>query len=84
MRQIRLRNLTGMILIDFINMNDQSDYDELKELIVRQSRMDPIHTAFIDITGLGIMELTRNKNDKSLKEILQDVEKTVDISKHQC
>ena len=67
MRQIRLRNLTGMILIDFI----------------RLSRMDPVHTSFVDVTGLGIMELTRNKNDKSLKEILQDVEKAVDNSKHQ-
>jgi ribonuclease G len=30
------------------------------------------------------MELTRNKNDKTLKEILEDVENSVDNSKHQC
>ncbi len=83
MRQIRIRNLTGMILIDFINMKGQESYNKLSDYIIQLSRKDPIHTNFIDITGLGIMELTRNKNDKSLKEILQDVEKAVDNSKHQ-
>ena len=73
MRQIRLRNLTGMILIDFINMKEASKYDELSEHVKELCRMDPIHTTFVDITGLGIMELTRNKNDKSLKELLLEI-----------
>ncbi|MBO6242564.1 MAG: ribonuclease E/G [Butyrivibrio sp.] len=84
MRQIRLRNLSGMILIDFINMQNEEDYKDLIDIVTSYARMDYVHTSFIDITGLGIMELTRNKNDKSLKEILHDVEKPVDISKHQC
>ncbi len=79
MRQVRLRNLTGMILIDFINMKNTSEYDNLTAHIKDLCRLDPIHTSFVDITGLGIMELIRNKNDKSLKEILQDVENSVDI-----
>ena len=78
MRQVRLRNLTGMILIDFINMKDDDQYDLLINHMKELCRKDPIHTNFIDVTGLGIMELTRNKNDKSLKEILQEVENTVD------
>ncbi|RKM57172.1 hypothetical protein D6853_03920 [Butyrivibrio sp. X503] len=84
MRQIRLRNLTGMILIDFINMEDEDEKQKLIDKMKHLCKQDPIHTAFIDITGLGIMELIRNKNDKSLKEILKDVEKAVDNSKHQC
>ncbi len=84
MRQIRLRNLTGMILIDFINMNDEEQKQKLIDKVKKLCKQDPIHTSFIDITGLGIMELIRNKNDKSLKEILKDVEKAVDNSKHQC
>ena len=79
MRQVRLRNLTGMILIDFINMKDASEYDNLTEHIKQLCRLDPVHTSFVDITGLGIMELIRNKNDKTLKEILQEVENSVDI-----
>ena len=78
MRQIRLRNLTGMILIDFINMDTREQYDRLVEHISFLCRKDPVHTQFIDVTGLGIMELTRNKNDKSLKEILVEVKKNVD------
>ncbi len=73
MRQIRLRNLSGMILIDFINMKEKSDYDELTDLIKRLCRQDTVHTRFIDVTALGIIELTRNKNDKSLKEVLLDI-----------
>ncbi len=73
MRQVRLRNLTGMILIDFINMQDKADYDELSDHVKKLCRMDNIHTNFIDITALGIMELPRNKNDKSLKEILSEI-----------
>ncbi|MCR5404835.1 MAG: ribonuclease E/G [Butyrivibrio sp.] len=70
MRQIRLRNLSGMILIDFINMKNADDTQNLCEYLSALASKDPVHTQFIDITGLGIVELTRNKNDKSLKELL--------------
>ena len=80
MRQIRLRNLTGMILIDFINMYGEDQNNKLIEKVKSLCKKDPVHTQFIDITGLGIMELIRNKNDKTLKEILKDVEKAVDNS----
>ncbi len=69
-RQIRLRNLSGMILIDFINMHSSEDTDRLCDHVRKLCRKEPVHTEFIDITGLGIVELTRNKNEKSLKEIL--------------
>jgi ribonuclease G len=76
-RQIRLRNLSGMILIDFINMKSKEDTDKLCETVRALCKKEPVHTEFIDITGLGIVELTRNKNDKSLKEILY-TDKSVD------
>lgn len=82
-RQIRLRNLTGMILIDFINMDDDEKYEELIHKVKAFCKYEQVHTCFIDVTGLGIMELTRNKNDKTLKEILKDVEKAVDNSIYQ-
>ncbi len=77
-RQIRLRNLTGMILIDFINMKDKSDTEELCSYLKFLCSKEAIHTEFIDITGLGIVELTRTKNDKSLKEIIGNHNKPVD------
>ncbi len=77
-RQIRLRNLTGMILIDFINMKDNEEVQKLCDHVRALARKEVVHTEFVDITGLGIIELTRNKNDKSLKEILQNNNQTVD------
>ncbi len=69
-RQIRLRNLSGMILIDFINMKSSEDIQKLCDHVKKLCKKEPVHTEFIDITGLGIVELTRNKNERSLKELL--------------
>ncbi len=73
MRQIRLRNLSGMILIDFINMKKEEQYNTLIEHVKNLFKLDTVHNNYIDITGLGIMELTRNKNDKSLREIISSL-----------
>ncbi|MBR1642455.1 MAG: ribonuclease E/G [Butyrivibrio sp.] len=77
-RQIRLRNLSGMILIDFINMKSSEDTEKLCSYVRALARKEPVHTEFIDITGLGIIELTRSKNDKTLKEVLQNTINAVD------
>ena len=66
MRQIRLRNLSGMILIDFINMEHAQEYADLEIEIRRLCQLDPVMVQFIDFTGLGIAELTRVKKGKSL------------------
>ncbi|WP_051656640.1 ribonuclease E/G [Butyrivibrio sp. AE3004] len=73
-RQIRLRNLSGMILIDFISMKNKSMNDELISYIKELIKDDPMDLSFIDLTGLGIMEFVRKKRKKSLRE-------TIDITK---
>jgi len=70
MRQIRLRNLSGMILIDFINMKSKDENNHLIDNIKAISKLDPLNINFVDITGLGIIELTRKKTGKSLLEVL--------------
>ena len=79
-RQIRLRNLSGMILIDFINMKSEEDKRQLCDHVSALSKREPVHTEFVDMTGLGIIELIRTKNDKSLKEIFENEQSTVDNS----
>lgn len=59
-RQMRLRNLSGMILIDFVNMN-QENITKLTEELQRILKKDPIETVFIDVTALGLVEVTRKK-----------------------
>ena len=60
-RQIRIRNLSGMILIDLINMDSGEDrkrvIDELKSELLN----DRIKCVFVDLTKLGIAELTRER-----------------------
>ena len=67
-RQIRLRNLAGMILIDFINVSAEHR-KMLGEKLERLCRKDPLPTSFVDFTGLGLAEITRRKNGESPEQI---------------
>lgn len=66
--QIRLRNLSGIILVDFINMEDTSYEEQLLNYMKQLVRQDKILTTVIDITPLGLMEITRKKVNKTLAE----------------
>ena len=69
-RQIRLRNLSGIILVDFINM-DKAEYTE--RLLVDFEKMlkkDPVVTTLVDMTKLQLVEVTRKKVRKPLHEVL--------------
>ena len=71
-RQLRLRNLSGMILIDFINLKEQKDKDELLQALQRYLNQDPVKGNVVDITKLNIVEVTRKKIRKSLAEELRE------------
>lgn len=64
-RQIRLRNFNGIIIIDFINCKES---DSFIRLLKSEIRKDPVKTAYIDITPLGLVELTRQKKTSPLSE----------------
>lgn len=66
--QIRLRNLSGIILIDFINMKSKENEKQLLQYMQELFDEDNIKTLAVDITRLGIMEVTRFKAGKSLKQ----------------
>lgn len=67
-RQLRIRNLSGMIIIDFINMKSKDNYEKLKIYIEELSKYDNSGLKLIDVTGLKLFELVRTKKRKSLKE----------------
>lgn len=71
--QIKLRNLSGIILIDFINLSDKTKEEALKEELRRLFQLDSVQTEVVDITRLGLMEITRKKVYKTLAEQLEDV-----------
>lgn len=68
-RQLRLRNISGMILIDFINMESKEQEQALISCLKQELKKDHVPVNFIDITKLGLVELTRKKTYKSLREI---------------
>lgn len=70
-RQLRLRNLSGIILADFINMEEADDRQELLDFLAAELKRDPVKTALIDMTPLGLVEITRKKIRRPLKEQLE-------------
>ena len=69
-RQIRLRNLSGVILVDFITMQMEDHKTELINVMKKLVKRDHIHTDVVDLTPLGIMEILRQKVRKPLAETL--------------
>ena len=67
-RQIRLRNLTGIILIDFINMKNEEYCNELMRITAKALSYDSNKGIAVDITKLGIMEITRASRGMSFAE----------------
>ncbi len=69
-RQMRLRNLSGIIIVDFINLNsDHATHELLTELRQHLSK-DPIQSTLVDVTELQLVELTRKKVKKPLYECI--------------
>lgn len=68
--QIRARNLSGMILVDFISLKSKEHEDVLMKQMRELLKKDPIHTRVVDMTALGLMEITRKKIDQSLAQQL--------------
>ena len=68
--QLRLRNLSGIIIIDFINMSDSRHRQRLLEYMRELVKADRVKTTVVDITPLGLMEITRKKGTKPLHEQL--------------
>ena len=71
--QLRLRNLSGIILIDFINMDARAEQELLLEALQKHLHQDSNKAVVIDITPLHIVEVTRQKSKKSLAEQIADI-----------
>ncbi|MCA1926115.1 MAG: ribonuclease G [Thiobacillus sp.] len=69
-RQLRLRNLGGIVIIDFIDMDNQAHQEavlaELKKALAR----DPTRTTVSGFSALGLVEMTRKRTRESLAHIL--------------
>lgn len=69
--QLRLRNLSGIIIIDFISQNTKEQDSELLVYLSGLVKKDSVKTIVVDMTPLGLVEVTRKKIHKSLREQLK-------------
>ena len=67
-KQMRLRNMSGIIIIDFIDMEDEQKKNTLMGHLKTLFAKDPVKTALIDMTKLNLVEVTRKKVRKPLWE----------------
>lgn len=72
-RQLRLRNLSGIIIIDFIDMRDEEDKKKVLEELEKNLKNDRIKNNIIHFTDLGLIEMTRKRVGRNLSHYFQDV-----------
>lgn len=71
-RQLRLRNYSGIILVDFIDMKKSESKETLMAALREIAARDKVRTVVIDMTKLGLVEITRKKIKKPLHEQIAD------------
>ncbi len=72
-RQIRLRNLSGIIVIDFINLKMQKNSLRILNELKKAVSSDPVRTQVVDMTKLGLVEMTRQKIEASLAQTAKGI-----------
>jgi ribonuclease G len=69
-RQLRLRNLGGIIIIDFIDMDDVEHQRQVLRLLEKNLERDHAKTKLSGVTELGLVQMTRKRTRESLEQIV--------------
>ncbi|MDO6514154.1 MULTISPECIES: ribonuclease G [unclassified Neptuniibacter] len=72
-RQLRLRNLGGIIIIDFIDMEDSDHQRQVLRTLERVLEKDHAKCKLTGVSDLGLVEMTRKRTRESLEQVLCDV-----------
>ncbi len=70
-RQLRLRKIGGIVIVDFIDMSEEAHRNEVLQALEEEIKKDKTKTNILGITQLGLVEMTRKKVRPSLSEVLQ-------------
>lgn len=68
-RQMTLRNISGMIIVDFINMKSKEDNNILMDKLKESAEKQKIKTKILDMTKLGLVEITRQKTGATIYDL---------------
>ncbi len=77
-RQIRLRNLGGMIIIDFIDMKEEEHKRQVLRTLEKAIEKDRAKTKISEVSSLGLVQMTRKRNRESLEHTLCETCPTCD------
>ncbi len=68
-RQLRMRNIGGMVIVDFIDMESRRDQQQVLEMFERALEEDRAKPQIGQLSDLGLVELTRRRQGQSLREL---------------
>jgi len=71
-RQLRLRRIGGIILVDFIDMKQKEDQDQVIQCLREELQKDKSHTRVLGLTRLGLLEMTRKKSRYGLQALFTE------------
>ena len=71
-RQLRLRNMGGLIVLDFIDMKSRRDQQQVYNRVKDGLRRDKAKTHILPISQLGLMEMTRQRHTESVRAAVYD------------
>ena len=69
-RQLRLRNLGGIIIIDFIDMQDEEHKQQVLQALEKSLEKDHAKNSISEVSALGLVEMTRKRTRESLEHVL--------------
>ncbi len=71
-RQLRLRDMAGIIVIDFIDMDSTTDQRKVLEALGDELKKDRTRTHLVGMTELGLVQLTRKRDGKDLDAVMRE------------
>ena len=73
-RQLRLRQISGIIIVDFVDMESPKDVQLVIDKVKEELKKDRVSADFVDMTALGLVEITRKRQGESLSDMLESAE----------
>jgi ribonuclease G len=71
-KQLRLRNIGGIIIVDFIDMAREGDRKKVSDALATALKRDKARTSALKISELGLVQMTRKRTRESLEKLLTD------------
>jgi ribonuclease G len=71
-KQLRLRNIGGIIIVDFIDMTREADRKRVTDVLAQALKRDKARSSMLRISELGLVQMTRKRTRESLEEMLTE------------